>query len=378
MNNIYLDYAATTPVREEVFQAMKPYFIERYGNPSSSHSLGREARDAVEGARSMCATVLGCQADEVIFTGGGTESVAVATKGAARAQLERGRNTIISSQIEHAAVLTSCEELVPEGMETLYLKVNNEGMVNDSDLSDALSDKVGLVSIILVNNEIGTIQDIHKLSKLAHDNGSIIYTDACQAAGYVDLNVDKLGVDLMSLNASKIYGPKGVGLLYVRRGTPIIPLFSGGGQEYNLRGGTENVPGIVGMSIALKLVNDERGVESERINDLQRYFIDNMIDKNVALVGSANNRISNNINLHFKGCDSTRIVNMLDAAGIYCSVGSACSTTKTEPSHVLMAIGLSYQESFECVRFTLGKDTKKSDIDTTITTLKEIIRSCHG
>lgn len=373
---IYLDYAAATPIRGEVLEAMQPYMTTEYGNPSSSHQMGRNAREAIDIARQQVADALKCQVNEVVFTGGGTESIALAIKGVSQAFKDTSKNNIITSQVEHAAVITSCEELSERGFNTNYIPVDKQGIIDLEKLSESTNDRTCLMSIMYANNEIGTIQPIDKISKIAHSKNVLLHTDACQAAGYLDINVNNLDVDLLTLNGSKIYGPKGIGVLYIKDGTPITPLFAGGGQENNLRGGTENVPGIVGLGKALSLAQIESEEEVTRLTKIRDNFINSIVLKDkIKLVGDAKHRLANNINIHFIGHEAQNIVAMLDKHGVYCSMGSACSTTKTEPSHVLMAIGLSYHESFECVRFTLGLNTSEEEISQTVQIIKQILRS---
>jgi len=371
--DIYLDYAAATPIHETVLNETLPYFCERYGNPSSAHAMGREAKEAVEESRRRISLILNCKPSEIVLTGGGTESIALAIKGVSKLLGNSKRKHIVTTQIEHAAVITSCEELSDYGIQTSYVAVNKNGIVDINSLKNEIDPSTLLVSVMYANNEIGTIQPISEISKIAHAKGALMHTDACQAAGYLNLDVKKLGVDLLTINGSKIYGPKGVGVLYVKEGTPISPLYSGGGQEDNLRGGTENVAGIVGMASALELVNNNSTIESERVKKLQGYFIDALINSNIKVIGDRINRLPNNVNLQFVGHDAQNIIARLDANGIYCSMGSACSATKTEPSHVLMAVGLSYHEAFECVRFTLGMSTTLNDIKFVIKVLKDIL-----
>ncbi|MBU4421780.1 cysteine desulfurase [Patescibacteria group bacterium] len=380
MKNIYLDNAATTKIRKEVLAEMLPFFDEKFGNPSSFHSSGKVAKDAVEVAREKIAKILNCRTHEIIFTGGGTESDNLAILGIARANKEQGRH-IITSKIEHPAVLEVCKELEKEGFEITYLPVGKNGIVKLDELKKALRKDTVLVSIMYANNEIGTIQPIREAAKIIRDNSKkkdtgvpYFHTDACQAAGALDLDIQKLGVDMLTLNGSKIYGPKGVGALFVKKGTKLQPLIFGGGQESGLRGGTENVPAIIGLAKALELAQAEK--DNTRLIDLRDYFIKELLDKirRAELNGDAKLRLPNNINISIPRVEGEAMVLYLDSKGIYCSTGSACSSNSLKPSHVLLAIGRSNEMAHNSLRFTLGRDTKKSDLDYVVEALPGIVK----
>ncbi|MDO8435308.1 MAG: cysteine desulfurase family protein [bacterium] len=387
--SIYLDHAAATPVRPEVLEAMLPYFTEKFGNPSAMYAAGREARIAVDDARAQIAAILGCADSEIIFTGSGTESDNLALFGAMRAlsslrgarkgdvAIPASQGHLIVSAIEHHAVLEPACALEKEGFEVTYLPVDRDGFISLDELHEALRDDTTLVSIMYANNEIGTIQDIPAIAAVLKERKQKIYfhTDACQASGYLDLDVKKLGVDLMTLNASKIYGPKGIGVLYVRRGTPLQPLIVGGGQEGGMRSGTENVPAIVGMAKALELAQKEREQESARLTKLRDEFIEAILKAipGATLNGLPTKRLPNNINITIPGVESEVLLMRLDEADISASTGSACAAGAIEPSHVLLALGLSKQETKSSVRFTLGRETMKADLSGMVETLSRIV-----
>ena len=368
---IYLDYAAATPVREEVFEAMKPYFSVNFGNASSLHRYGRKVKEAIEDARERCAEVLNCSTEEIIFTSGGTESNFLALNGV----IESGNiDALIVSQAEHPSVLSVAERLLNNGHDVGFLSVDYEAKYNKEKLQSTLG-KNSLVSIIYANNEVGTINPIPEISDIVHQAGSILHTDACQAAGYLSIDVDELGVDLMTINGSKIYGPKGIGLLYIKEGTPFRSPMVGGGQERGFRGGTENVAGIVGFAEALSLIEKEKQNEKERVVKLR----DNLISEickiaNVQLLGSATHRLPNNACFMFKGRDTQTLLIKLDEFGICVSVASACSAESSNPSHVLLAMGLSYEESFQSLRFSIGRDNSYNDVEYTIEILNRLLR----
>lgn len=371
--NIYLDYAAGTPVRREVIDAMSPYQDLIFANPSSTHSFGRQAREAIELARSDCALVLGCNPDEIIFNSGGTESDFMAIFGTMMAS---DRPHLVTSQIEHPAVLLAAESLSNIDKEALYAPVDEFGMIKIDQIDRLINKEAALASIIYVNNEIGVMQNIKALAKMAHNKGAVFHTDACQAALTEDTSVNNLGVDLMTINASKIYGPKGVGLLYIKRGTPFTPVMPGGGQEMGQRGGTENVAGIVGLSTALKLAQKEKEAESVRLQGLGKHLIAGITSNTKSrLVGHKKSRVAHIITLHFENTEAGNLIQALDERGIYVSAGSACSAENTEASHVLQAIGMSDSMAFECVRFSLGRETIMENIQATIKNVTEIVKA---
>ncbi len=370
---IYLDNAATTPVDKEVFVEMEPYFTTEYGNPGSFNAVGLRAKTAVSNAREKIAKLLNCKTNEIVFTGSGTESDNLALKGCARAMKAKG-NHIITMKIEHDAVLSTCKALEKEGFEVTYLDVSNEGLVAIEDVKKAITDKTILISIMYANNEIGTIQPIKEIAAIAKEKGIKFHTDACQATGYLNIDVQDLGIDLMTLNASKVYGPKGVGLLYVKTGTQIQPIIHGGGHENGLRSGTENVPGIVGFAKALELAQESKESESKRVTKLRDKLIDGLLKiNNTQLNGSAKLRLPNNVNIAFKKIEGEAILLHLDDKGIAAASGSACSSKNLEPSHVLTSIGLPHAIAHGSIRMTLGKHTIEEDIDYVLEVFPEIV-----
>lgn len=369
MANIYLDNASTTPVDPEVRKAMDRYFSVSYGNPSSLNKLGLEARHAVEDARSSVAGILGCKLTEVIFTSGGTESNNLAVQGAARANKAKGKH-IITTMIEHSSVLNACKHLESEEYSVTYLKVDKEGFVDVNEIEKAIRKDTILISVGYVNSEIGTIQDIASIGAIARKHKVVFHTDACQAAGYLELNVDRLKVDLMTLNGAKIYGPKGVGVLYKRTGVGMKPLFFGGEQEFGLRAGTENVPAIVGFAKALELSEKKKVQEAKRTSDLRDYLIQELLKMPGTKLNGPRDRVANNVNVSFTGIEGESLVLMLNDDGFYVSTGSACSSRSSEPSYVLTAIGLPYKDARSALRITLGRMTTKSDIEGFLRALK--------
>ena len=367
---IYLDHAATTPVREEVLEAMIPYFSKYYGNPSSLYPLAQTSYRAIDEARTRVAKVLNCRPAEVIFTCGGTESDNMALKGVAKALKSRG-NHIITSSIEHHAVLNVCHDLEQEGFEVTYLPVDQYGLVDPEAVARAITEKTVLVSVMYANNEIGTIEPIEEISRLIRGRAETLghdipfHTDAVQAAGFLDLDVDQLGVDLLSLSAHKFYGPKGCGILYVRRGTPLEAVIHGGGQEQGLRSGTENVPSVVGASIALWLADRERFMASHHCGQLRDRLIAGLprIMKGVQLNGHPRRRLASNAHFSLAGEDGEALVFRLGTRGVASSTGSACSTGSLEPSHVLLAVGLSRELAWSSIRFTLGVHNTREHVE---------------
>ncbi len=395
-NSIYLDYAATTPVDPAVLDAMRPYWSKAFGNPSSLYKQGMEAKKAVDNSRKTIADILGARPSEIIFTAGGTESCNLAILGVAN--MARRKNTnrktkkhekfhIITSSIEHHAVLKPIEALKGEGYKITILDVDSDGLINIRGLEKAIRPETVLVSIMYANNEIGTIEPITEIGKrIARINIDrrkknhppiIFHTDACQAAGSLDLKVNRLNVDLMSVNGSKIYGPKQSGFLFVRNGVNLKPLIYGGGQERNLRSGTENVAGIVGLAKALALAQKNRKIENKRISRLQSYFIDELTKiQGVQLNGpvAGNQRLANNLNVTIKGVEGEALMLYLDAYGIAVSTGSACTTGLADPSHALMAIGCTPEQAKSSIRLTMGKQTTKRQIDYVLKALSPLIK----
>jgi cysteine desulfurase len=380
---VYLDHAATTLLDPEVFLAMKPYFAQNFGNPSSLYKLGVEAYKAIENSRKTIAHILHALPDTIIFTSGGTESANMAILGIARAHKKQGKH-IITTAIEHHAVLNPIRELEKEGFKITYLPVDKNGLVKTADVVKAVTPDTILISIMYANNEIGTIEPIAEIGreilKYRKKNNTLfpyLHTDACQAAGYLDLDVEKLHVDAMTINGSKIYGPKGTGMLYVRNGVSLQPVIVGGGQEYALRSGTENLAGIVGFAKALMLVQKNKAKESKRIEALTRYFWQQIQKKisGVLLHGPelGVHRLVNNLNVQIAGIEGEALLFYLDAHGIMCSIGSACASKTHEPSHVLKALGVSYQNSKGSVRFSLGAENTKQQIDYVMKFLPKLV-----
>jgi len=380
MKKIYLDYAATTPMDEEVLNEIMPYFSEKFGNPSSVHSFGQEALEAVDKARQQVAGFLNCSSSEIIFTSGATESNNLVVKGiVGKVQTPKSNPQsfiphIITSSIEHHCVLNSCQAVEKDGVEATYLKVDKDGLVSIEDVKKTVKENTVLISIMYANNEVGTIEPIAEIGDLLKEINSereksnlpkiYFHTDAVQAVNYLDCDVNKLGVDLLSLSGHKIYGPKGIGALYIKQGTKIKPIQHGGEHEFKMRAGTHNVPGIVGLGKAISLVSEHRK-KIERIKNLRDYLVEEILKNipNAFLNGSKEFRLPHNANISFKGIEGESLLMLLDQEGIAVSTGSACSSASLEPSHVLSAMRIPPEVAHSSLRFTLGKDTKKEDID---------------
>lgn len=377
---IYMDYAATTPVRPEVVQAMLPYFSENFGNPSSIYELAQESRGAVDQARRTISRALGCRTSEVVFTSGGTEADNAAIKGVATALRNIG-NHVITSSIEHHAVLHACHQLEQFGFDVTYLPVDEYGVIDPNDVAGAITDRTTLVSVMLANNEIGTIEPVAEIAAavkseaLRIDRKIYVHTDAVQAVGAIDVNVRDLGVDLLSLSGHKLHGPKGIGALFIKRGTPFEPLILGGGQERERRSGTENVPSIVGLAEAVRLAALERPGVTPRLVKLRDRIVDTIFERipNVKLNGHPSERLPNNVNFSFENVEGEPILLGLDFAGICASSGSACSSASLEPSHVLTAIGLPADLAQGSLRITIGRDTSDEDVDYMIEALTDLV-----
>lgn len=374
---VYLDYNATSPVDREVVEAMQPYFEKEFGNPSSLHRFGQRAREAVEEARCKIATFIRAEnPEEIIFTSGGTESNNLAIKGVAYANQERGKH-IITSSVEHHAVLNPCRDLEKKGWRITYLGVDKYGVVNLEELEKAIEKDTVLVSIMHANNEVGTIQPVSEISKIIKKINPEIYlhTDAVQSAGKIEVDVEKMGVDLLSISAHKLYGPKGIGALYIRKGVKIEPQISGGHHERNLRAGTENVPAIVGFAKAAEIVEKNREEETVRLKKLSELLYTGILKEieNVYLNGHPVNRLPNTLNLSFEFVEGEAIVLNLDLKGIAVSSGSACTSGALEPSHVLSAMGIDLILAKGAVRFSLGKDNTEEEIKYVIDVLKDVI-----
>jgi cysteine desulfurase len=384
---IYLDYASTSPIDPKVMAVMRPYFSQKYGNPASIHTFGREASDAVEKARNQAAAFFGCESGEIIFTSGATESNNLAVKGTAiavvsHASKEREKIHIITTQFEHSCVLSSCRKLEDQGLaEVTYLPVGKDGIVSSIEIKKNIRKNTALVSVMYVNNEIGTIQPIREIGKIIQKENAtrekkiLFHTDAVQAVNYIDCNVNNLGVDLLTASSHKIYGPKGVGLLFVRKNTPIKRIQDGGEHEFGLRAGTLNTPGIAGFGAALEIAEKERARNYKIVGKLRDHIIARISKeiKGVRLNGSRVKRIPANANFIFKDVEGEGLLLGLDLAGIAVSTGSACSSGNLRPSHVLTAIGINEEESHGSLRITLGKFSTKQDVDIFIDTLKEVV-----
>ena len=364
MKRIYLDYAATTPTHPEIVKTMQEYFSEKFGNPSSLHSIGQEAKNAIEHARNEVANALGAKPEEIIFTSGGTESDNFAIKGVACAMKKKG-NHIITSKIEHHAVLEPCHFLAKNGFDITFLPVDKYGIVNPEDVKKAITSKTILVSIMHANNEIGTIEPIEEIGKICKNKEVYFHADAVQSFGALDTNVNNLGVNLLSISAHKFYGPKGIGALYIRKGTRIESLIHGGAQEWNKRASTHNVPGIVGLGKAVELAikdKDERAKHSAKLRDkLINLLLNNIED--IKLNGHPQQRLPNNCHVIIKYVEGESMLLRLDAIGIEVATGSACSSGSLEPSHVLLAIGISSEDTHGSLRLTIGRLTTEEDID---------------
>ncbi|PJF41837.1 MAG: cysteine desulfurase NifS [Phototrophicales bacterium] len=374
---IYLDHSATTPLDERVFQAMQPYFSEIYGNPSSVHQFGQEAEAAIEQARQDIATIFHCQPQEIIFTSGGSESDNLAIRGAAFAARQNHKgNHIVTQALEHSAVGRTFKQLEEVfGFEVSYVPIDKEGRVTPYALRSVMRDDTVLVSIMYANNEIGTINPITELAAVAHEYGAIFHTDAVQAAGQLDLNVSHLGIDLMSISGHKFYGPKGIGALYVRHDTPIIPIQTGGSHEFGLRSGTHNVPSIVGMAKALQFAYQEREKHIEHYQLLRDRLIDGILNtiEDVRLTGSRTERLPSHASFVFKHIDANNMLMALDAKGIAASSGSACKTGNPEPSGVILALGYDLEWAMGSLRLSVGRQTTLEDIDYTLEILPQVV-----
>ena len=377
---VYLDHAGTTSMDPRVLEAMMPYFTELYGNPSSMHTVGQEARYALDRAREVVAGVLHCRSGEVVFTGSGTEADNAAVNGVATALAETG-NHIITTSVEHHAVLHACQYLENIGFDVTYLPVDKYGTVQPNQVYDAITSQTTLVTVMYANNEIGAINPIPEIANAVQRRAGelertiVMHTDAVQAAGFLDMNVRHLGVDMLSLSGHKFYGPKGTGVLFVRRGTPLLPLIQGGGQERERRSGTENIPGIVGLSVALAEADARRedaGVHCGALRDhIIRHISENISGSH--LNGHPSQRLPNNVNFSFDGIEGEAILLGLDTAGIAASSGSACSSGSLEPSHVLLALGQSADLARGSLRVSLGRENTKEDVEYFLKVLDELV-----
>ena len=378
---IYLDYSATTPVDSRVIDAMKPYFSASFGNPSSVHRYGQVAEAAVDSARETVASLLNCKPEEILFTSCGSESDNLAIRGAAYAMREMtGARWILASRAEHPAVTKTLLHLEKyEGFLLEWLDVDEHGMVTPETVSRAICDSTAVVSVMYANNEIGTINPIKEIAAVCRENKILFHTDAVQAAAYLPVDVQALGVDLMSLGAHKFYGPKGVGALYVRKGTPLVSHLTGGGQEFNLRAGTQNVPYIVGFAEALRLTNEERQQRVTHVQPLRDRIIGTVLETipDSRLTGHMDSRLPHHASFAFRGVDGNLLLTLLDAAGFACSSGSACKTGNPEPSEVMNAIGLSREWGLGSLRVTLGVQTTPADVDAFVDALPGLVEKAR-
>jgi cysteine desulfurase len=374
MKRVYLDYAATTPTHPEVVKAMLPYFTEMFGNPSSIYSYGQEAKEAIEAARAQVARLINARTEEIVFTSGGTEADNLALKGMAFANEAKG-NHIITSTIEHHAVLESAKFLEQRGFRVTYLPVDKYGLVDPSDVKKAITSKTTLVSVMHANNEVGTIEPIAEIGRITREAGVYFHTDAVQTVGHIPVDVNKLGVDLLAMSAHKLCGPKGVGALFIRKGTKIISLLHGGEQERRRRASTENVPGIIGLGKAAELAQKEMDDEARRLTLLRDKLSKSLLERieHTQLNGHPTQRLPNNVNISVEYVEGESMCLNLDLEGICASTGSACSSASAEPSHVLLAIGLPPQQAHGSLRFTLGKWTTDEDVERVPDILSRIV-----
>ena len=371
----YFDHAATTPVREEVIKEMIPYFGIEYGNASVMYTLGRNAKKSINKARNQIATVINSSPNEIYFTSCGSESDNLAIKGFAYANKNKGKH-IITSKIEHHAVLDTCKTLERQGFKVTYLNVDDKGFINLEELVNSITTDTILITIMFANNEIGTIEPIEQIGKIAKEKGIIFHTDAVQAIGNTEIDVKKLNIDMLSLSGHKFYAPKGVGALYVKEGIDFQKLQDGGEQEKNKRAGTENVAQIVGLGKAIELIYNEYNEYNSKLKKMRDYFISEVQKniKNIRINGDLQSRLPGNINISFKNMDASELLFKLDEYGICASAGSACSTSNPMPSHVLTAIGLDKELIKGTLRLSFGKDNTKEDIDYLVSKLSELIK----
>ncbi|HKZ93339.1 MAG TPA: cysteine desulfurase family protein [Candidatus Bathyarchaeia archaeon] len=373
---VYMDHTAGKPVDPRVLESMMPYFTEKCGNPSSPHSWGNEARKAMEDARAQILALIDAKKpEELFFTSGGTESNNLAIKGVALRNKDRG-NHIVSTAIEHMSVMNPCKSLIKQGFEVTFVPVDTHGTVDLQALEKAITDKTTLVSVANANGEIGTIQPIKEIGEIAHRKGASLHADAVAACGQVPMNVQAENIDLMSISSNDMYGPRGIGALYVKTGTRIEPIIHGGGQERGLRSGTENISAIVGMGKGAEIAKAEMKAESERLTDLRDRLIKGALDSvpSSFLNGHPRQRLPNNANVRFSYIEGESLILSLDMAGVACSSGSACTSKTLEPSHVLLGIGLKHEEAHGSLLFTLGKQNTKDDVDYVVNALPDIVK----
>jgi cysteine desulfurase len=374
MRRIYLDHAATTPTHPEVVKAMLPFFSDAFGNPSSIYSYGQEAKGAVEEARTRVAELIGARSEEIVFTSGGTEADNFALQGVAYANEHKG-NHIITTSIEHHAVLEVCKFLERRGFSITCLPVDKYGLVAPDDVKRAITDKTILISIMHASNEVGTMEPAEEIGRITKEAGVYFHSDAVQTVGHIPVNVDKLKVDLLSISGHKFYGPKGVGALYVRKGTKLVSFMHGGEQEKRRRAGTENVPAIVGLGKAVELAGQEMGKEAERLACLRDKLIKGLVEKidHICLNGHPKRRLPNNVNVSVDFVEGESMLLNLDLEGVCASTGSACSSASLEPPHVLLALGLPPEQAHGSLRFTLGRENTEADIERVLEVLPGIV-----
>ena len=379
MRRIYLDYAATTPTHPLVLKAMLPWFTDGFGNPSSIHSFGQEAKGAIEEAREKVAQLIGARSNEIVFTGSGTEADNFAIKGVAYAKEHEGKH-IITTAIEHHAVIETCKFLEKRGFKVTYLSVDRDGLVDLGEIKKAITDETILISVMHANNEIGTIEPIQEIARITKDREICFHTDAVQTVGHLPVDVDELKVDLVSISAHKFCGPKGVGALYIRKGTKIVPFMHGGEQEHGRRASTQNVPGIVGFGKACQLAQQEMGQEKERLETLRDKLINGILNRidHVHLNGHPTQRLPNNVNISLEFVEGESILLNLDLVGIAASTGSACSSSVLEASHVLLALGLPHQSAHSSLRLSLGQETTEKDVDYVLEKLPQIVNKLRA
>ena len=374
MNIIYLDNSATTPIKSEVLQEMMPYLTTEYGNASSLYSVGRSAKRAIEKARNRVAELLNCNHNEIYFTGGGSESDNIALKGFAYANKEKG-NHIITSKIEHPAILETCKTLERQGFEVSYNNINEDGIIDVEELRKSIKSNTILISVMTANNEVGTIQPIEEIAKIAHDNNVVFHTDAVQAIGNVQIDVEKMRIDMLSLSSHKINGPKGVGALYIKNGIEVEKFINGGHQEKDRRAGTENIAGIVGLGKAAEIARKNMEKHIRNLSKVRDYYIKKVQKEipNIRINGSMENRLPGNANISFKGVNASELIFKLDERGICVSSGSACSSGNTNPSHVLTAMNVPEVYLNSAIRTTFGDNNTFEQVDYVVKILKQII-----
>ena len=374
MNIIYLDNSATTPIKSEVLQEMMPYLTTEYGNASSLYSVGRSAKRAIEKARNRVAELLNCNHNEIYFTGGGSESDNIALKGFVYANKEKG-NHIITSKIEHPAILETCKTLERQGFEVSYINVNENGIIDVEELRKSIKTNTILISVMTANNEVGTVQPIEEIAKIAHDNNIVFHTDAVQAIGNVQIDVEKMRIDMLSLSSHKINGPKGVGALYIKNGIEVEKFINGGHQEKDRRAGTENVAGIVGIGKAAEIARKNMETHIRNLSKIRDYYIKKVQKEipNIRINGSMENRLPGNANISFKGINASELIFKLDERGICVSSGSACSSGNTNPSHVLTAMNVPEVYLNSAIRTTFGDNNTFEQVDYVVKILKQII-----